>query len=319
MSEIEQNDGKPPPKSTFTLWVADKAGNPLHKSPEEIADPCAAEARQLIFDIHIPADSESPSPADLEVYRQACKIEHVLQEVYPADDQKAEARFRPFFVRLFFIVQLALEGDVTASATNTRQSVGGRLNNDDAKAELAAMEVDLIDDEAPRVKNQHLRDLARWAAGLSAPFLLGYVVLSLLYEAPPPPPGGPSDFMIFLTKLHVEPLVAANFMLLWIGTFVGVCLSYGIRTTTFSVTDLIKPNSDYLAPHMRLLLTGTLAMLLTLISVASLGDVEIGSLKISDITGKPMLAIVVGAIMGISEQKLSGSVATRVSALFASK
>jgi hypothetical protein len=128
--------------------------------------------------------------------------------------------------------------------------------------------------------------------------------------------GGNATLVPKLGQLGIEASTAANFMLLWVGTFVGVCLSYAIRTHVFTLSDLTRANSDYLAPEIRLLLTGSFATLLALAAFAGFADLTIGSVHAKDIASKPMLAFVVGAIIGISEQKLSGTVEAKLGSLF---
>jgi hypothetical protein len=297
----------------FTIGVADKDGKEIPPNAMGFSDPCSREARGLIFDVHIGKDS-GPTVQELDFYRELSKIEHALQELYPDATPANEARFRPYFVRLFFMSQLILEGDVEAG-TDQKKKVGQRLSVDAAKAEIAAIASDLIDDEAPRVKNGHMRELAKRAGQLSLPFLGTYVVLLLMQ----PGPGEKNNALVSLMlQLGVDPAAAANFMLLWVGTFVGVCLSYAIRTHTFSLQDLTRSDSDYLAPQIRLLLAGAIATLLALFCIVGLGDVELGSVQLSDIAVNPMLAFVVGAVLGIGEKKLTGTIEKRTGAVLGS-
>ncbi len=301
-------------RSLFTIGVSDKHGREIEPNDQGFSDPNAREARGLVFDLHIYQDKKGPqaTAADMALYRDLARVEHALQELYPPADASSESRFRPYFVRLFCLAQLVLEGDV--SQESKRKIVGGRLSTEVAKLEVAAIANDLIDDEASRVKNGHLRDLWRWAWRLALPFLAAYVVLMLAQTAPSESNG----FAQWLGRLSIKPVVAANFMLLWVGTFVGVCLSYAIRTHAFSLGDLTRTDSDYLAPEVRLVLAGSFAMVLTLLAITGLGDLELGKVKFSDlgVQSMPTLAFVVGAVLGISEQKLSGTVEKRVGDLF---
>lgn len=299
----------------FTMGVSDRAGNPLSSGADEAPVPSDSRARQLVFDVHIMKGGPSPTTADMELYRELSRIEHALQELYPDEGGANESRFRQFFVRLFYTAQLALQGDVKTDASGKKVvAVGGRLSPEAAKAEIKALASDLIEDAAPHVKSRHLRELGRWAAALGAPLLLAYVLVSLLT----PSGGGGNGFVALLEQLHIVPQVAANFCLLWVGTLIGVCLSYAFRTTEFTLADLTRTDSDHLAPYLRLVITGTLSMLLVLMALVGLGDVSIGSMSISGAAEKPMLAFVVGAILGIGEQKLSGTVAQRAGDLFGS-
>jgi hypothetical protein len=248
----------------------------------------------------------------MAMFREISGIEHALLELYPADRPSDEPRFRQYFVRLFHIAQLALEGDVKVDNTGRILSVGGRLSAEAAKAEIQAIADALVEDEAPAIKNRHLRELARWAAVVAAPALLLYVLIALLTR------GGTYSgaFSRFLEMLHVVPASAANFMLLWAGTMIGVCLSYAFRTTRFTLADLTRADSDYLSPLQRLLCTGSLAVILVLMAMLNLGDVTLGDMSIAKAADLPMMAFVVGAILGIGEQTLTRTVSTRAGQLF---
>lgn len=299
-------------ETVFAIRVADKGGSKLHTEADQAAMPTDPKARQLVFDMKIAKGGTSPPVADMVICREISRIEHALQELYPEGQDNAETLFRPYFVRLFHIAQLALEGDVVVDDKGQVKSVGGRLSIEAAKAEIEAIANDLIDDEAPRIKNRHLRELGKWAALIALPALLAYVAISLLVPAG----GKTNEFVQIMDRLNLQPKAAANFMLLWVGTMVGVCLSYAFRTTEFSVGDLTKTDSDHLSAQLRLMIVGTLAMLLVLMAVLSLGDVALGNMSIAKAAEIPMLAFVVGAILGIGEQKLSGNVSKRAGDMF---
>jgi hypothetical protein len=252
-----------------------------------------------------------PTTVDMESKRDLERIEHAIGVLYPDGDDGSELKFRPYFVRLFYLSQLILEGDVDKDKDGNKLPKK-RLSPDAAKAEIAALGGDLIDDEAPRVKNRRLHALLKSAGALCAFFLAAYFVLSLSAEN--------SALVYFLKTLKIEADVAPNYMLLWVGAFLGVCLSYAIRTHTFTVIDLTRDQTDdYLAPQYRLLLTGTFAMLLAMIAVVGLGEVEFGAIKLSAIATNPELALGIGVILGSSEKTLSGRVKKHAGSLFAEK
>ncbi len=293
----------------FRIGVADREGKEIGPDSNGFSDPSDRQARNLVFDIDLSLSENGPTTTEMALYCELGKLEHTLNELYPASDPASEAKFRPHFVRLFYLSQLVLEGDPTRDS-NGRKKSGNRLSVDAAKAEIASIGEDLINDEAPRIKNGHLRELAKQAGKFLVPFLLAYVVLTLFASSKN------SEFLAYLTRLHIDAGVAANFMLLWVGTLVGVCLSYALRTHEVSVSDLTRTDDDHLSPEIRLLLTGALATLLMLIALIGLGDVTIGGYSISNIDHNPTLAVVLGAIFGISEQKLSKTVLKRVENLF---
>ncbi|HET7793407.1 MAG TPA: hypothetical protein VFL64_08485 [Rhizobacter sp.] len=304
--EKDETLAKPVPRSAFTLAVADKNGKGPILDERKLADPSNREACELVFDISIETGS-SPDTTDLALYRQLEKIAHALRELYLHSQPPQEEKFRPHFVRLFYIAQLALEGDVSLDADN-KKKVGGRLSAEAARAEIAALEKDLIEDEAPRIKNSRLAKLAGAAVNLSVMFLVAYVLLTLL------PPKG--DVVKLLGRLGVEHDVAAYFMLLWVGSFVGVCLAYAIRTHDFDIAALTCDNPDFLTPNVRLLLTGTFAAVVAMVAVVGLGDVDVGGLKLSHVVAGPKKAFILGVILGLGEQKLMGTVQARLGGLF---
>jgi hypothetical protein len=284
----------------FSLGVADRNGKDIPPDSKGFSEPSQPEARLMVFHAHL--DDGAPTQADMDLYHDIAKVHDALGVLYPDTDPANELKFRPYFVRLFYVAQLGLEGAVAKK--DGKKVVGGRLSTDAAKAEVTAIVNDLIDQEAPRIKNGHLRDLARAAVKASLAFLVAYVALMLVHRE--------TNGFIALLGLQVQPVAAANLMLLGIGSFLGVCLSYAIRTQSFSLSDLVRTDSDYLTPGMRLALTCALAMFLTLLCLVGLGDVQLGPIKLSDVASKPILALIVGVILGISEQKIPNKVDRRV-------
>ena len=257
-------------------------------------DPASAEAVDIYFGVLDTAPHPPPKDqADLQA--AIAKVLRAIQILFLEGGRTRgvrEGKFRDYYVRLYRLAQLGLEGTIVATGI--------------ASAALATVTVDLIDDEAGEVKNKHLKDLAQHAAWLSVPFALAYIVLCLSAA----PPIGPLANVLW--QLGANPSVLANFMLLWIGSFLGVWLSYGIRTTTFTLSDLTITDSDRLTPAIRLLFAGTLTMILGIVFVLLI-EVKIGSYSVTHIADNPMLAFLLGAFCGISELLLPTTVAKRAS------
>ena len=172
-----------------------------------------------------------------------------------------------------------------------------------AKLALAGISENLIEDEAARVKNTHLRRLGGIAILASIPCLLLYALAML---------ASPTGLVgQFLVALRVDSKVFANFMLLWVGCFTGVWLSYGIRTSVFTLSDLTRTDGDYLLPAIRLLFAGILTMILGLVLMLGVVHITIGSYSVTDISSNPTLAYLVGALCGTSELLLPSIVAKR--------
>jgi hypothetical protein len=116
---------------------------------------------------------------------------------------------------------------------------------------------------------------------------------------------------VVFTRLDIAPAFLSSFMLLWSGCFLGVWLSYAIRTTTFTLRDLTITDGDRLVPELRLLYAGFLTMLLGMLFMLGVVNVSIGDFKLTAIVGQPMLAFIVGAFCGISELTLPSKLAKR--------
>ena len=116
-----------------------------------------------------------------------------------------------------------------------------------------------------------------------------------------------------MSTVLIEPVLMANFMLLWVGCFLGVWLSYGIRTTSFTLSDLTITDSDRLTPAIRLVFAGTLTMILGIIFAFPILEIKIGNFPITDFNTQPMLAFLLGCFCGISELVLPTTVAKRAS------
>jgi hypothetical protein len=216
----------------------------------------------------------------------------VLYGKTDADSERNATQFRIYYVRLYRLAQLGLEGSNVAP--------------DIATTALESTTSDLIDDEAANVKRTHLRILGRNAATASAGYLMVYFLMRLIACY-----WGVGD--AFLLHMGVSTLLVANFMLLLTGCSVGVWLSYGIRTTTFKLSDLTVTDSDRLTPIIRLIFAGSLTVILGIVFVIPLVDVKIGTISASNISTFPMLAFVVGCFCGVSELALPATISKRAS------
>ena len=115
----------------------------------------------------------------------------------------------------------------------------------------------------------------------------------------------------FLANIGIQSSLLANFMLLLVGCFLGVWLSYGIRTTTFGLTDLTVTDADRLTPVIRLIFAGSLTIILGIVFTIPLVEVTIGKTSVTNIATYPMLAFVVGCFCGVSELALPTAVSRR--------
>ena len=208
----------------------------------------------------------------------------VAKKLYLPEAGAPLPAFRLVYVRLFRIAQLGLEGQAAP---------------DIAKAGLDRLTGDLIDAEGGRVKNQHLARLGVAAALLAAVFLFGYLLLSVFSGA------------TWLTGLAIDPPIARSFMMMWVGCFGGVWLSYAIRTTKFTLRDLVITDADRLQPFSRLVLAGLLTMALGLVLTLDWADLKLGRLSLGALIDNPTEGLLFGLFCGVSELLLPNMVGRR--------
>lgn len=287
---------EPPKKAlgAFKIWTADNNGKFVSKEPKgqgelDTPDPAADAA----VDIYI-APTGQPTDDQSRLYDDVNNVLDVVRRLYLPDGiHPNKAKFRAYYVRIFRLAQVGLTG----TDPSPKQ----------AKGALEALKGSLLDDEGLNIKTKNLSALGETALTLSLPLAIVYFVLLVV---------GPGDVDKLLTTLQISRTAMANFMLLWIGCFTGVCLSYGIRTSTLTLTDLVTPGPDRLSPGLRLLFIGTLTMFFGLLFVKKVIEVKIGSFSSADIATDAGLAFVVGTLFGLGEAMLPGLAGKRAEAFF---
>jgi hypothetical protein len=264
-------------------------------------DPSRPEAVDIYFGLL--ADNAQPSPKDqvdlLDRVQKAMRaIQYLFLRARP-EDKKSEPEsvkerrhrlFRIYYIRVYRLAQLGLEGPNVAP--------------DIANSALTIVIADLINDEAGNVKNRHLRRLGFRAVALAALCLVLYVLLRLISAYW-------NSGTRFLFNLGVEAPLAASFMILLAGCFLGVWLSYGVRTTTFSLDDLLVTDQDRLNPLIRLFFAAALTVIIGIVISLPIVELKLGGFPLTTLAHFPMLAFLIGCFCGISELVLPTAVAKR--------
>lgn len=301
-------------QGSYVVWTADKDGHPLGTLPTAAApivpppDPMDPNATNIYFGVSVTTTALPPSagaatpsmlpPPPNDQFELLQDIEKLLRTVnliylpVAAPEKHRKEQYRPYYMRIFHLAKLGLEGP--------------NATPDISKSVMATVTADLIDDEAARVKNGHMKRLGIIALLFSIPFFLLYVIAQLI----------PTDSVVvhYLAKLGVQQAVFTNFMMLWIGCFVGVWLSYGIRTPIFTLTDLTVTDSDRLLPSIRLVFAGILTMILGLMFTLGVVQITLGTYPLTDLSSNnPMLAFLIGTFCGITELVLPAAVGKQAS------
>ena len=280
------------------MWVADRNGgmiDPPSDPKERDRHPNPENPEAVDFYFVLEDTPEMPPKEQVDLQLSIDKVLRAVSRLYIKCPVPQEEKFRIYYARLFRIAQLGLEG------TNAAPEI--------AKDVLASITADLVDDEAESIKNGHMKNLGKFVVAYSIPCLILYLVLCLT---------PPDALTSALAPLRIDPAILANFLILWVGCFIGVWLSYGIRTTTFSLADLTTRDQDRLMPHIRLIFAGTLSMIIGLLCAVNLIEIQIGMVSVTNISDSPMLAFIVGLFCGISELSLPSSIANRAHAVISS-
>jgi hypothetical protein len=232
-------------------------------------------------DIHFEVRSTESVPEDQLSLRDGIdRTLTVLQMLFPEPHGR---RYREYYQPLLSLAQAGLVGDTAQPGLAARALVTFR-------EEVTAR-------EAGKVKNKYMRILGKYALWLGGlPLLAG------------------------LSISHSRPgAVLGSFLLLWSGCMAGVWLSYGARKTLFRFEDLNIPEEDRLEPWVRLIFTGLLSLAFGLLFSTGAVSVTIGKISTEEFVGKTQVALLIGLILGFSEQTLPTALAARAASFFPSK
>ena len=200
----------------------------------------------------------------------------VLQMLFSVEDK----RFFDYYNPLLSLAQCGLVGDYAQPEV--------------ARRALADLKKEVVAREAGNVKNRYLKNLGQMAL-ISAGFvsLLGCLLWVVAGDNK-----------------------TTNFCYLWLGSMIGIWLSFGSRKTQLTFDELAIPETDRLEPLIRLILAGLFTCLFGLIFVLKLVVVTIGEVKSFQIADNHALAILVGAFCGFSELALPSKFASQAARLF---
>jgi len=266
----------------WRIYTIDKDGNRIISN-----NPSDPDAVDIYFGLQ--RDAPQPLPQEyINTLLEFNKLLNVIRKIYYDVEPKRIDTFRGYYVRLFHLAKLAFEGVGASPAL--------------AKDSLVALTLNIIDDESGRVKNGHLQKLGKYVIWYTLGFLTFYILLELL----------PIDTKKgYLINLGLDRHLTANFLLLWIGCFIGVWLSYGLRASNLTLTDIINTDRDRLIPQIRLIFAGLFTMIVGMLLVLQVIDISFGNLRLSDVATNKMLAVLIGIFCGISELALPESIGAR--------
>ena len=262
---------------------------PSDDSGNVVASPADQKARTLRFALN-PDLSDLPND-QLQLKAEIELALSAIQRLYPGE--QGEAEFRPYFVQIAGAAQVGLVGD-TCYPEVGKQALGGII-------------ADLIDQEGGDVKNKQLQALASRSLRLSVPLLALYILFRLLDS-----PTAYAPLRWFLSALLLNPQTVACFMIMLVGSLLGVTLSYAAHTTVLSLKDLVTPDVERLRPYARLLVSAAWTLLVGYLVALGMVAIEIGGVSTKSFGTQPMIAFVLGVVCGLSNLTLPGVVSKKV-------
>jgi hypothetical protein len=185
--------------------------------------------------------------------------------------------------------------------------------SDIATYALQALHQEIVELEGGRIKNGYIRRLGVAAVASSLVAVAVWIVFVLAVRY------GCDAIARMEATLRCVPSadnialipIIKTFALLWVGCQIGSWVSFNIRKVTISVYDLSNFESDRVEPLLRLLFTGLLSLVFGLIILTNIASVEIGGFGTKELQANGLIALLVGAFCGLSEQALASAVTIR--------
>lgn len=235
-------------------------------------------------DIHFKVcQPQAATPDEIALHAE---IEKTLTAVHSLfGSERYKSRYAEVVEKLLMLAQLGLVG------------VRGESNPRIAKDALQRLQDEIAELDGARVKNDFLKHLGLWALLLSAP---AWIISAYFY-------------FIYGDASVSVPLL--NLCCLWSANQIGTWLSFATRKLDIGFFDLSRISEDQLEPAVRLVFTGSLAVIFALTLWAGLFAVQIGDFHANGWVTDPLIAVVLGALTGIAEKALPGSIRNKAEKL----
>lgn len=238
----------------------------------------------ILFQLSPTADQDIPIEQQDLLFDVQATLE-IIRTLYKADKRL----FANCFDQLLKLSQVGLVGD------NAQPQL--------AKRALDQFKSEITNKESGKVKNKYLKELGIKALWFGLPALIGGAIFNYLS----------------CKKNHfdcLDCLFAANLIILWAGTMVGVWLSFAITRTYINFNDLTIIEKDRLEPSLRLIFTGLLAIIFGLLFFKKSIVISLGGLSSEQISSDPISSFLLGVILGLNEKIVGSTLTKKTSGLF---
>ena len=168
---------------------------------------------------------------------------------------------------------------------------------------LQQLKNEIIERKSAEVKNAYFKLLGLKSLTLGVPpLIVAFILKTANYFSDKPLL---RDFSTF-----------SNFLYVWAGCMLGIWISFGARKTILTFEELISIEVDKLEPVMRLLFTGSIAVVFSLLFYKQAIVIDIAKVSTKNIESDAFVAIIFGIILGLSEQILGTKITKKAASLF---
>ncbi|XZF14853.1 hypothetical protein ACTHGU_01845 [Chitinophagaceae bacterium MMS25-I14] len=169
---------------------------------------------------------------------------------------------------------------------------------------LQQLKSEIVDIKSGEVKNSYFKNLGVQALWLGIPPLcIAFILKGLNYFIPNQ--DSLSNLGIF-----------ANFIFVWCSSLLGIWISFGARKTILSFEELITIEEDRLEPKMRMLFSGSIALIFSLLFYKQAITINFGTVSSTSISNDAFVAMIFGVLLGLSEQILGKKITKKAASLF---
>lgn len=242
------------------------------------------EKNDIVFQISPLAEQDIPIEQQDLLFDVQATLE-IIRTLYKSDTRS----LTNYFDQLVKLSQVGLVGD------NAQPQL--------AKRALEQVKNEITNRESGKIKNKYLKELGRKASMFGIPALIIGTFLNYLKCKG-------NDFGC----LNCSDF--ADLLILWAGTMVGVWLSFAITRTILGFNDLTIIEKDRLEPSLRLIFTGSLAIIFGLLFIKKAIVINLGDLSSAQIIDDPITAFLLGVILGLNEKIIGSSLTKKTAALF---
>jgi hypothetical protein len=253
-------------------------------------DDAKSDQRDIIFE-------KMPGPVPADQLKFKAEVEDTLTTLQVIFQEKKiwksgqsgktpyQRQFEEYRGKLRSLAQVGLAGDADPDA---------------GRQALKTLQLEILRREGPRIKNAYMKVLGTWALTFGVLTAVAYLVAR-----------NNSSFSFLLSSFR-------NTFLVWTGTMIGTWLSFGLRRPILAFDDLGALESDMVEPAIRLVFTGLIAVTIAFIFYSGMVNVSVGGLSSANLFAHGSTALLIGILLGVSEQALPGTL-TRRAAQFVSE